>query len=756
MREDRDVGEDKSTGETLSPRDGFAAAAHTAQLADVGGPLAHGAAQAVGAADAAKVGLDLARGKDIRAIDAAGAAASVTMSSGLGGPVVQLGAQGVALASGLDAADRGGNTLKAIYGKEVATPTAADADLSAPPGQTAEQRARTDLEALRLIDDKGEHAKAVAAMARITARDEEYGETLKRLDPFTAEAVALATQGREAPNEHESASASARRAIERTNDDGSTVPPDSVALPTARDWVAGNLAALKSIDNDADLRSALVAMGVAANYQKHYKHELARQDLTVATAAALAYERDQRLQVDKEDRKAAEIQSGQSGANHPGATDRLVASLDERMAKSELEERGWKGRDDLSDVMRDLEKLAGQDWQRAADLWEKYRPGDIDKPAFIDGEDARSTLRSAVRTDNAVDRDQKEADRGQPEPKEAEFLTPESIRKRFIQAENKYYFREEENKLAFEDKGKRLATAHDHPEVARSMVELAEAKGWDAVKVRGTEEFKRVVWLQASLRGMEVDGFKPKPVDLARLEELKAEAGRSAERPARNVVEQTTVRQRSAQPDQALDREAVVDEHQRTLSGPQRQAVEALKAILRDRGDSEQAVNMAADAAASRFQNNRVHVGKILAHGQAPYENNPNNASSYFVKLQTPKGEKEVWGVDLRRAIEDGKAKVGDDVALAYQGRQKVTVQVKDRDAQGRVVGHSSVLVDRNTWDVNRLDAVRDDVRKQLAEAAARTDSRQPLVKVYDRNAPREDLRPEPSREHARRNERTR
>ena len=206
----------------------------------------------------------------------------------------------------------------------------------------------------------------------------------------------------------------------------------------------------------------------------------------------------------------------------------------------------------------------------------------------------------------------------------------------------------------------------------------------------------------------------------------------------------------------AADRGAVVDEHQRSLTEPQRQAVEALKAILRARGDSEKAVDMAADMAADRFQNNRVHVGKVLAHGQAPYENDPENASSYFVKLQTANGEKTVWGVDLRRALEAGKADVGDDVALAYQGRQQVTVKVKERDESGTVVGEADQVVNRNTWDVNRLDSLREEVRSALTEAARKTETRQPLIKVYDRDAAREQPRPDLVREQSRRVERTR
>ena len=371
------------------------------------------------------------------------------------------------------------------------------------------------------------------------------------------------------------------------------------------------------------------------------------------------------------------------------------------------------------------------------------------------------THRAPLKRANAVERDRKSAERDDVEAKDTEFLTPASIRKRFIQAENKFYFRDEENRLAFEDRGKRLVTEHNDPDVARSMVELAEARGWDAIRVRGSEEFKRTAWLQASVRGMQVEGFKPRAVDVAKLEELKAERvpDEATRDSAPSVRTQETVsRPPRAEPrrEAAADRGAVVDEHQRSLTEPQRQAVEALKTILRARGDSEKAVDMAADMAADRFQNNRVHVGRVLGHGQAPYENDRANASSYFVKLQTANGEKTVWGVDLRRALDAGKADVGDDVALAYQGRQQVTVKVKERDERGTVVGEADQVVNRNTWDVNRLDSLREEVRSALTEAARKTETRQPLIKVYDRTAAREQPRPEPAREQSRPVERTR
>lgn len=429
-----------------------------------------------------------------------------------------------------------------------------------------------------------------------------------------------------------------------------------------------------------------------------------------------------------------------------------VAALDARMEKAQLEELGWRDREDITDLMRDLEKLASKDWQVAADLWQKYRPDDIDKPVFIDGDDIdeKKPGRGGVRDDGRVVDGSKEEDA-------ARNVTPDALRKRFLQAENKFYFRDDENKLAFEDKGKRLATEHNDPEIARSMVDLAQAKGWSSIKLKGTDEFKREVWLQASLKGMDVQGFKPRDVDLARLEDMRKEMGLDTDRASNTIergAERSKGRDQREERAEPVDRAAVVDEKEQTLSKRQLAALETIKTVMRARGDSEVAVAMAAEMAAERFQTNRVHVGKIIDHGSAPFENDPKKERSYYVKLQTEAGEKIVWGVDLERAVGAGKAQIGDDVALAYQGNKPVTVNVKEHDKAGNVIGVTEKTTNRNTWDVRRLETLREEVKERLTEAARNAD-RQPLIKVYDRDAQRTQVRPdivrnEPSKESER------
>lgn len=77
-----------------------------------------------------------------------------------------------------------------------------------------------------------------------------------------------------------------------------------------------------------------------------------------------------------------------------------------------------------------------------------------------------------------------------------------------------YRFRGDSSRVAFTESTFRLATDTNSPSVARSMVDVAEARNWKALRVSGNEDFKRMVWLEASVRGVKTLGYEPNPGDL--------------------------------------------------------------------------------------------------------------------------------------------------------------------------------------------------------------------------------------------------
>jgi hypothetical protein len=95
---------------------------------------------------------------------------------------------------------------------------------------------------------------------------------------------------------------------------------------------------------------------------------------------------------------------------------------------------------------------------------------------------------------------------------------PADIEKQYLRVGDKFYHPKNTDLVAFEDKGNRLETRANSEAIAESMVRIAEARGWDEIKVSGSETFRKEVWLEAASRGMHVKGYNPSEQDKAELE----------------------------------------------------------------------------------------------------------------------------------------------------------------------------------------------------------------------------------------------
>lgn len=80
-----------------------------------------------------------------------------------------------------------------------------------------------------------------------------------------------------------------------------------------------------------------------------------------------------------------------------------------------------------------------------------------------------------------------------------------------------YRFRGDSSRVAFTESNLRLSTDTNNPSVARSMVDLAQARGWKGLRVSGAEDFRRLVWLEATVRGVKALGYEPTPAELGML-----------------------------------------------------------------------------------------------------------------------------------------------------------------------------------------------------------------------------------------------
>lgn len=112
-------------------------------------------------------------------------------------------------------------------------------------------------------------------------------------------------------------------------------------------------------------------------------------------------------------------------------------------------------------------------------------------------------------------------------------IVADNVMRHFLKVDSEYYF--PDKTPAFSDRGNKLATRGDHPEVIRSLVDIALARDWKSITVKGSESFRRAAWLEAAGKGLKVAGYPPTPLDLADL----------ASRPARNSLEKGKAIERS-------------------------------------------------------------------------------------------------------------------------------------------------------------------------------------------------------------------
>lgn len=118
--------------------------------------------------------------------------------------------------------------------------------------------------------------------------------------------------------------------------------------------------------------------------------------------------------------------------------------------------------------------------------------------------------------------------------------------------------------------------------------------------------------------------------------------------------------------------------------------------------------------------------GVLVDHGEAPYENKPENRDSYFVTLETSEGKQNtIWGVDLARAMKEAAPEIGDRIGLEHKGSEPFTLP----DGQ---------QVQRHSWKV--VD-VRELALSRLAERLSRDGSKETTLDYEGASAYRAALR---------------
>ena len=240
------------------------------------------------------------------------------------------------------------------------------------------------------------------------------------------------------------------------------------------------------------------------------------------------------------------------------------------------------------------------------------------------------------------------------------WTVPQSVRDRFVQEGHRFYF--PDGAPAFRDRGRRLITSSENTQVVHSLIEIAHSRGWTEVTVSGTERFRREAWQQARLAGLNVRGYRPSEAEQAQL-----------------------IR--------ALSRSLV-------------RSPERVDAMSVDAGTLAPPKEAAPVAGSTGGPKPRERItGKLVDHGRDAYRHDPNEDPSYFVRLRTREGIREIWGKDIERAVAKSltQPQIGDDVVLVRTGRDLVTVKRPERGADGQLMP-KEIDVFRNRWVIEKQE----------------------------------------------------
>lgn len=266
---------------------------------------------------------------------------------------------------------------------------------------------------------------------------------------------------------------------------------------------------------------------------------------------------------------------------------------------------------------------------------------------------------------------------------DADKTIPQQIAAKFLRKGDKYYFAD--MTLAFVDEGKTLRAETENRSVVKDLVAIARVRGWQAGLVSGSESFRREVWKEAFAEGLQVEGYKPSAAEVQAAErerERRATRGRSD------------------------------DEGQ-------------IRHEARSRDDSQSRMER---AIAQSTPASRVRYGKLVDHGQAPYQFEPNNPPSYYLQLDHGRGAvRTYWGVGLADALRNSRtsAAIGDEIGVARIGSSPVSVTTRSVDDRGEEVVHK-VAVHRNDWVIEK-SAYFEDQKRVTQDIHTRRDAlRQP------------------------------
>lgn len=274
---------------------------------------------------------------------------------------------------------------------------------------------------------------------------------------------------------------------------------------------------------------------------------------------------------------------------------------------------------------------------------------------------------------------QKEQQVEEERKKQRQIKLMSQLGESFYIAADRFHFKThsgDRGNFAFIDKGEKMISRINDSRVAMAMAQIAESRDWKMLRVTGHTDFRRAVWFEASLRDIEVRGYKPREQDLLRLAEARE----------KNMTN------------------AVINASHTFTGRRQYNNQQPVQQNTSKAHDSK----VAQEKQSSKEAN--TVIGCLIDYGEAHFQFDEKNKKNYFVRLKSGEnGEKEVikWGVDLERAIKESGVKKGDEIELNFLGSCPVIVKEYVRDKDGNQIGLRELATHRNTWEAKKSDAHR-------------------------------------------------
>ena len=124
---------------------------------------------------------------------------------------------------------------------------------------------------------------------------------------------------------------------------------------------------------------------------------------------------------------------------------------------------------------------------------------------------------------------------------------PEAVRRRYYTqdkgTERRYFDDYQGKSLAFGAGGDRVSSKREDLNTIRAMLEVAEARGWREVALKGTVAFRREAWIEAEARGLPAQGHRASDLD-----QQEAERRRALRQPAQQPDQSAPVPPAAAAP----------------------------------------------------------------------------------------------------------------------------------------------------------------------------------------------------------------